>query len=115
VKGVLAEDINGDGVPEVFLARLDGFVNVFNLTDGKTLGLLNTAEPILGMCMLRNKEGKPCLAVGTRFAVHLFGADLKPIGRQTMPTAAFAGPGGKERDRAYVVDPAGKVMILTVR
>ena len=31
----LAEDIDGDGVPEVFLARIDGFVNVLRLADGR--------------------------------------------------------------------------------
>ena len=34
-------DIDGDGVPEAFLARRDGFVNVFKLADGRLLGLLN--------------------------------------------------------------------------
>jgi len=111
----LAEDITGDGVPEVFLARQDGFVNVFNLADGKSLGLLNTGEPVLGMAMLKAKDGKPRLAVGTKFAVHLFGPDLKPIGRQAIPAAAFVGPGGKERDRAYVVDAAGKVTVLLIQ
>ena len=38
----MADDLNGDGVPEVLLARVDGFVNVLGLTDGSLLGLLNT-------------------------------------------------------------------------
>jgi hypothetical protein len=112
----LVEDINGDGVSEVFLARKDGFVNVLKLADGSSLGLLNTGEPILGMAALRSKDGKPRLAVGTKFAVHLFGNDLKEIGRHVLPTvaAAFAGPGGKLKDRAYVVDAAGKVAVLII-
>ena len=110
----MAEDINCDGVPEVFLARLDGFVNVFRLADGSPLGLLKTGEPILGMAVLKGKDGKPRLAVGTKFAVHLFGPDLKPIGRQAISSVAFAGPGGKERDRVYVVDAGGKVTVLVM-
>jgi len=115
VVGALAEDINGDGAPEVFLARQDGFVNVLNLADGSVLGLLNTGQPILGMAALKNREGKPFLAVGTRFGVHLFGGDLKRIGRQALPVVAFAGPGGKTQDRVYIVDASGKVSVLILK
>jgi hypothetical protein len=123
VKAVLAQDINGDGVPEVFLARQDGFVNVFKLADGSSLGLLNTGEPILGLAVLKGKDGRPRLAVGTKMGVHLFaptgvrrdGSDLKLIGSQPMPVAAFAGPGGKDKDRVYVVDAAGNVTVLTLK
>ena len=106
----------GGGVPQVFLARLDGFVNVLKLADGSSLGLLNTGEPILGMAVLQDKDGKRRLAVGTKFAVHLFGGDLKEIGRHVLPSvaAAFAGPGGKQKDRVYVVDAAGNVTVLAV-
>ncbi len=120
VKAVLAADFTGDGVPEVFLARQDGFVNVFKLADGSSLGLLNTGEPILGLAMLKDKSGKPCLAVGTKMGVHLFGGDplgaaLKLIGSQPMPAVAFAGPGGKHNDCVYVVDAAGNVTVLTLK
>jgi hypothetical protein len=117
VTAALAGDIDSDGVPEVFLARQDGFVNVFKLADGARLGLLNTGEPILGMAMLKGKGGKPCLAVGTKFGVHLFGADLKEIGSHqlTVPAAGFAGPGGKDKDRVYVVDVAGNVTVLVLK
>jgi len=111
----LAEDIDGDGVPEVFLGRQDGFVNVFSLADGRELGLLGTGEPLLGMAMLKRGDGKPCLAVGTTFAVYLFNHDLKAVGRQAMPAIAFAGPGGKARDRAYVISAAGKVHVLILK
>ena len=111
----LVEDIDGDGVPEVLLGRVDGFVNVLRLSDGRLLGLLSTGQPIVGMAILKNHDGKPCLAVGTRMGVHLFGSDLKPIGSQPMPVAAFAGPGGKKRDRAYVVDSAGQVTVLILK
>jgi hypothetical protein len=113
----LMADLNGDGVPKVFLARLDGFVNVLKLADGSVEGLLNVGEPILGLAILRGKDGKACLAVGTKFGVHLFGGDLKPIGSHefSTPAAGFAGPGGKDKDRVYVVDVAGKVTILTVK
>ena len=99
------------------LARRDGFVNVLQLADGSSLGLLNIGEPILGMAVLRGQDGKPRLAVGTRFAVHLFGHDLKEIARRVLPTvaAAFAGPGGKQKDRAFVVDAAGKVTVLILK
>ena len=66
------------------------------------------------MAMLKGKNGKPCLSVGTRFAVYLFGPDLKLIGRQAISSVAFAGPGGKERDRVYVVDAAGAVTVLAI-
>jgi len=48
--------------------------------------------------------------------VHLFGDDLKEIGCHVLPTVAtaFAGPGGKQKDRAYVVDAAGKVTVLII-
>ncbi len=115
VTAALAEDITGDGIPEVFLARQDGFVNVFKLADGSSLGLLNTGEPILGMAILHAQDGKPCLAVGTRMGVHLFSNDLKPLGRAAMPVTGFAGPGGKNKDRAYVVDAAGNVTVLIVK
>jgi len=65
--------------------------------------------------MLKGKDGKPRIAVGTKFSIQLFGADLKLIGRQAIPAVAFAGPGGKDRDRVYVVDGAGKVTVLILR
>jgi len=113
----LLADINSDGVPEVLLARLDGFVNVLKLADGSVAGLLNAGEPILGLAMLKGRDGKPCLAVGTKFGVHLFGGDLKQIGSHTFatPAAGFAGPGGKDKDRLYVVDAAGNVTVLTIK
>jgi hypothetical protein len=110
----LAEDLTGDGVPEVFLARRDGFVNVFALADGKPLALLNTGEPILGMALLNNGRGQSCLAVGTKFGVHLFGPDFKLRGRHAMRAAAFAGPGGKNRDRVCVVDAAGRAHVVAM-
>ena len=115
VVAALADDIDADGLPEIFLARKDGFVNVFRVTDGKALGLLNAGEPILGMAMLKDGQGRPRLAVGTKFSVCLFDAALKPAGRQAIAAVAFAGPGGKAQDRAYVVDAAGHVTVLALR
>jgi hypothetical protein len=131
VVAALAEDIDGstassppsgDGLPEVFLARKDGFVNVYKLADGSSAALLNTGEPILGMAIVNGKDGKPRLAVGTKFSVYLFGADplgagLKMLGSHAMavPAAAFAGPGGKQKDSVYVVDQAGSVTVLSVK
>jgi len=115
VTAALAADMAGDGIPEVFLGRQDGFVNVFNLADGKEQALLNTGEPILDMAMLKDKTGRLCLAVGTKFGVHLFGPDLELIGHQALSAVAFAGPAGKNLDRAYVVDTAGNVTVLVLR
>ena len=67
------------------------------------------------MAMLRGKDGKPCLAVGTRTGVKLFGGDYRLIGREAMPVTAMAGPGGKDRDRVYTVDAAGKVTVLRLK
>ncbi len=126
----LVEDIDGDGVPEVLLARKDGFVNILKLADGSSLGLLNLGEPILGMAMLKGRDGKPRLAVGTKFGVRLFvpagirgdtadpaGTGMKEVGRNVLPVPAiaFAGPGGKEKDRVFVVDAAGNVTVLTIK
>jgi hypothetical protein len=111
----LAEDFTGDGVSEMLLARQDGFVNVFALKDGALVGLLKTGERILGMAVVRDRENRPCLAVGTQLSVHLFGADLRLRGRQALPAVAFAGPGGQKRDRVYVVDATGKVTVLKCR
>lgn len=102
-------------MPEVFLGRQDGFVNVFALADGRELGLLNTGEPILGMAMLSGRNGRPCLAVGTRFAVHLFGPDSRHLGRQPLESVAFAGPGGRARDRVYTVRADGEVTLLALK
>jgi hypothetical protein len=118
----MVEDITGDGVPEVFLARKDGFVNILKLADGSSLSLLNLGEPILGMAMLKGKDGKPRLTVGTKFGVRLFvpdpaGTGMKEIGRNVLPVpaAAFAGPGGKDKDRVFVVDAAGNVTVLSLK
>jgi hypothetical protein len=113
----LVEDLDGDGVPEVFLARVDGFVNVLKLADGSLIGLMSTGQPIVGMAVLKGRDGKPCLAVGTKFGVHLFAADpngYHKLGSTSLPIAAFAGPGGPHRDRVYVVDPAGCVRVLVL-
>jgi hypothetical protein len=69
------------------------------------------------LAIVKGRDGKDCLAVGTKFGVHLFGGDLKPIGSHkfSTPAAGFAGPGGKDKDRVYVVDVAGNVTILTVK
>jgi hypothetical protein len=118
----LVENVNGDGVPEVFLARTDGFVNILKLADGSSLGLLNLGEPILGMATLKGKDGKPRLAVGTKFGVRLFaagpaGTGMKEIGGNVLPVpaAAFAGPGGKDKNRVFVVDAAGNVSVLSLK
>jgi hypothetical protein len=110
----LVEDFDGDGKPEALLGRLDGFVNVLGVADGKEKGLLNAGEPILGMALLKGKGGKPCLAVGTKFGVHLFSGDGKRLGRQTASLAAFAGPGGKGRDRVFGVSASGRVTVFVV-
>jgi hypothetical protein len=119
---VLAEDFSGDGVPEVLLARQDGFVNIFKLADGASVGRLSTGEPILGMAVLQGKDGNPCLAVGTRFSVQLFARDpsgtgLTRVGKTVLPApaAAFAGPGGANRDGVFVVDSAGQVSVLVLK
>jgi hypothetical protein len=54
--------------------------------------------------------------VGTKFGVYLFGTDLKRIGSLALasPAVAFAGPGGKQKDRVYVVDAAGNVLVLAL-
>jgi hypothetical protein len=121
----LLADVKGDGVPQVFMARLDGFVNVLKVADGSAEGVLNAGEPILGLAVLKGKDGKNCLAVGTKFGVHLFapvgirrdGGDYKEIGshRLSVPAAGFAGPGGKDKNSVYVVDVAGNVTILTIK
>ena len=71
--------------------------------------------------MLKGKDGKPRLAVGTKFSVQLFATDpagtgMKEIGGKVLsvPAAAFAGPGGKDRDRVFVIDAAGNVTILSL-
>jgi hypothetical protein len=107
-----------DSVPEdqvrIFVAREDGFVNVFDL-DGKTIGLINTGEPILGMCLLGEKGAARRLAVVTKFGVHVFGGDLKKLGRCPQASKSFAGPGGKNKDRVYCVDDAGKVTVVVIK
>lgn len=107
-----------DSVPEdqvrIFVGREDGFVNVFDL-DGKTIGLINTGEPILGMCLLGEKGAARRLAVVTKFGVHVFGGDLKKLGRCPQAAKSFAGPGGKNKDRVYCVDDAGKVTVVVVK
>jgi hypothetical protein len=111
----LLADANGDGQSEVLLGRVDGFVNVLRAADGAAVGLLNARGPILGMAMLdAGPGGRPCLAVGTRFGVRLFGRDLKPAGSHAIQAAAFAGPGGPARDRVYVVSRDGGVTVLAV-
>jgi hypothetical protein len=118
----LVEDIGGAGVPQVFLARNDGFVNILRLSDGSSLGLLNLGEPILGMVALKGRDGKAMLAVGTTFGVRLFAPDpagtgLKEVGRNIfrVPAAAFAGPGGKDHDRLYIVGTDGQVTVLSLK
>ena len=112
----LTADVAGSGTPQVFMGRLDGFVNVLKLADGGELALINVGEPIVGMAAVKGKGGKTLLAVGTKFGVHLFGADFKLIGSHKLaaPAAGFAGPGGKDKDRVYVVDAAGNVIVLTI-
>ena len=48
--------------------------------------------------------------------MYLFGTDLKRIGSLALasPAVAFAGPGGKQKDRVYVVDAAGNVLVLAL-
>jgi hypothetical protein len=107
-----------DSVPEdqarIFVAREDGFVNVFDL-DGKTIGLLNTGEPILGMCLLGEKGAARRLAVVTKFGVYVFGPDLKKLGRCPQSSKSFAGPGGQNKDRVYCVDDTGKVTVVVIK
>jgi hypothetical protein len=112
-----AQDIDGDGVPEVLFARQDGFVNVFRLRDGFQLARISVGQPIIGMTVLRGRDGKPRIVVGTTFGVQVFGKDLKKIGGLSLPAqaAAFAGPGGKDRDRVYVVGTDGSVNVLVLK
>ena len=71
----------------------------------------------LGLAMLKGRDGKPCIAVGTKYGVHLFGGDYQKIGshKLAVPAAGFAGPAGKDKNCVYVVDVAGKVTVLTVK
>ena len=115
IVAALAEDLSGDGEPEVLLARLDGFINVFRLTDGYSLAVLNGGDRTTGMAMLQGKDGRPCLAVGTRAGVRLFGSDYKLIGYEALPITALAGPGGQRCDRVYAVDAAGNVTVLHLK
>jgi hypothetical protein len=125
---VLAEDINRDGVPEILFARQDGFINVFRLADGFEIGRINVGEPIIGMAMIKRGDGKQCLAVCTKFSVQLFappatgagqaafaGAGLTRIGKNPLSAtaAAFAGPGGPNKDCVFVIDSAGAVTVFT--
>jgi hypothetical protein len=114
---VLAEDLDGDGTPEILFARQDGFINVFRLADGSEVGRIDVGEPIIGMAALAGRDGKPCIAVGTKFSVCLYGTDLKKVGGAMLPAsvAAFAGPGGKDKNRLYVVDVAGNVTVLSLK
>ena len=66
---------------------------------------------------LKGRDGKPCLAVGTKFGVQLFGSNLKLIGqhRLAIPAAGFGGPGGKEHDRVFVVGTDGQVTVLVLQ
>jgi hypothetical protein len=112
IVAALAEDLNDDGLPEVCLAREDGFVNVLSLATGTPLALLNTGEPILGMAVLGDGPSSRRLAVGTRFAVHVYGADFARVSRTAAPAIGFAGPGGPQRDRVYVVHGDGTVEAL---
>jgi hypothetical protein len=64
----------------------------------------------------------PVLVVGTKFSVQLFARDpagtgLKRGGRNVLPVsaAAFAGPGGKNKDRAFVVGPDGSVTVMVLK
>ncbi len=119
---VLAEDVYGNGAPEVLLARQDGFINTFRLADGTITGRIEVGEPIIGMAMLKGKDGKAYLAVGTKFSVQLFAPDaadkgFKLVGKNTLasPAASFAGPGGANKDRVFVVDSGGNVTVFVVK
>jgi len=122
IVAALAEDLNGDGLPEVCLAREDGFVNVLSLATGAPLAVgsgrsaLNTGEPILGMAVLGAETGSSPrrLAVGTRFAVHVYGPDFARISRTEAPAIGFAGPAGRERDRVFIVQPDGQIAVLAL-
>jgi hypothetical protein len=111
ITAALLGQFHGRGAA-VFVGRQDGFVNVFRVADGSMAALASTGEPIIGMAFLAGPGGGPLLAVGTKFGVHLFDADMKPLGKYAIAAAAFAGPGGKSRDRLYVVDAGGKVTVL---
>jgi hypothetical protein len=114
---VAAQDTDGDGVPEVLFARQDGFINVFRLGDGFNLARISVGEPIIGMTVLTARDGKPRIVVGTSFTVQFFSTNLKKIGAVSLPAqaAAFAGPGGKDKDRVYVVGPQGSVSVLILK
>ena len=112
----MTADIDGDGVTEVLFARQDGFINVFRLDDGFNLARISVGAPIIGMTVLTGQDGKPRIVAGTRFGVQVFGTDLKKIGGVSLPAqaATFAGPGGKDEDRVYVVGPDGSVSVLVL-
>ena len=112
IVAALAEDLSGDGEPEVLLARLDGFINVFRIADGHMLAVLNVRDQTTGMALLRDQPGKPCLAVGTRTGVLLFGSNYQLLGRASLPVTALTGPGGVQGDCVYTIDAAGQVTVL---
>jgi hypothetical protein len=111
----LAEDLNGDGLPEVLLARWDGFISVLRITDGALASALNAGERTTGMAMLQDRGGKPCLAIGTPNGVQLFGSDYRRVARQSLPVVALAGLGGNKRDCVYTVDAAGAGKVTVLR
>ncbi|NQU76979.1 MAG: VCBS repeat-containing protein, partial [Planctomycetes bacterium] len=88
VVAAAAFDVDDDSVPEVFLARQDGFVNVLSLADGKMIAILNAGEPILSVAGLKDRGGKPIIMVATAFGLQLYGADFKKLGQLTSPAVA---------------------------
>jgi hypothetical protein len=109
-------------LPEICLAREDGFVNILSLATGAPLAagsrqsVLNTGEPILGLAVLgaETGSGPRRLVVGTRFAVHVYGPDFARISRTDAPAIGFAGPAGKDRDRVFIVQPDGRIAVLAL-
>jgi len=53
--------------------------------------------------------------VGTKSGVHRFGPGWKSQGRIALEPVAFAGPGGKDRDRVYAVDRRSAVHVLVLQ
>jgi len=107
ITAYLVQDLDGDGVTDLALGYLDGFIRIYRISDGALVRKVCVGSPITGLAKL----GKH-LVVAARRGVRLYNAALQEQGSLNIRAVSAAGV-KSSKPMVTVADENGVVWALT--